>query len=155
MQYYEDIEVEEPESFGSISVPKDEIVDFATQFDPQPIHVDEEAARESMYDGIIASGLHTLCLTIRLYSDEFLQDVAFVVGRGLKDVRFLAPVFPGDTLSIRVEVIDKWDSPSDPNWGELEVGITTTNQAGTEVLSLIDPSIVKRRVPSDGEHITE
>jgi acyl dehydratase len=144
-KYFEDLEVGWTDTYGSKSLAKDEIISFAEQFDPQPFHINEEKANDSHFGGIIASGLHTLCLSTRLYTDNFLYDIPLVAGRGLDEVRFHAPVYPGDSLSIEVEVLDKKNSPRDPSWGEAQFSLSTINQDDKVVMSLIDLSIVERR----------
>lgn len=149
-KYFEDLDVGWEDTYGSRSVSKDEIVTFAEQFDPQPFHVDEEAADDSIFGGIIASGLHTLCLSVRMYTDAFLHDVALVVGRGLDEVRFHEPVYPGDSLSIHVKILDKENNESRPAWGNVRFELSTMNQHNDTVLSLRDPSIIERGHDSQG-----
>lgn len=143
--YYEDLKPGATRACGSGTVTKDEIVDFAERFDPQPFHVDETAAQQSIFGGIIASGLHTMCVSMRLYTDNFLDDVALVAGRGLDAVRFPNAVYPGDTLSVQLEILEKSPSPSDPLWGEIDVSLTTVNRDDETVLSLSNVFVVERR----------
>lgn len=144
-KYYEDLEVGSVDRFGNRTITKEEIIQFAKKFDPQPFHVNEEAAKESIFGGIIASGLHTMCLSVRIYTDEFLYDVPLVAGKGLDKVRFQSPVYPEDILSIKVEVLDKEDSTRKQSWGNVRFKLSTLNQNKDIVLSLIDLSIVERK----------
>jgi acyl dehydratase len=148
-KYFEELEVGWTDTYGSKSLTKDEIIRFAEKFDPQPFHVDEEKAKDSLFGGIIASGLHTLCLSTRIYTDNFLHEIPLVAGRGLDDVRFHAPVYPGDSLSIEVEVLDKKDSPRDSSWGDVQFGLSTINQDNEVVMSLVDLSIIERRTDQE------
>jgi len=143
--YYEDIEPGWTKPCGRQTMAKDEIIAFAERFDPQPFHVDERAAQQSIFGGIIASGLHTMCVSMRMYTDEFLVDIPLVAGRGLDGVRFPNAVYPGDTLSVQVEVLEKSPSASDPSWGEVDVSLTTVNQSDETVLSLSNVFVVERR----------
>nr|WP_282594718.1 MaoC/PaaZ C-terminal domain-containing protein [Halomarina salina] len=102
--YFEDIEVGHSRDCGSVTVSCEELLSFAEQFDPQPIHTDPEAAAESMYGGLIASGWHTAALSARLLVEGYMNETASLSGRGMDDLRWHAPVRPGDTLSVRVEV---------------------------------------------------
>lgn len=144
-RYYEDLECGATRTCGSRTISKDEIVEFAERFDPQPFHVDEDAARESMFGGIVASGLHTLCFSMRLYTDGYLEDVALVAGRGLDRVRFPAAVYPEDTLSVRSETLEKSPSSADPTWGTADVRVRTVNQDGETVLALDNTFVAERR----------
>lgn len=142
--YYEDLSVGESHDVGDYTVTEEEIIEFARKFDPQPFHVDPEAAKESIFDGLIASGLHTLCLATRLTNTGFWHDVANMGGRGMDDIRWHHPVRPDDTISVTVEVEDK--SPSDdPDRGYVDFGRSVYNQHGDEVMSFISYTIIRRR----------
>lgn len=145
MRFYEDMAVGETDEFGARTVTKDEILEFAEQFDPQPIHVDEEAAAESMFGGIIASGWHTASLTMRLLVDNLINDMASMGARGVDDLRWQLPVYPGDTLSVRTEVTEKRVSDSDPNRGYVNSEVETLNQNDRVVMSLTSLAMVERR----------
>jgi len=109
--YFEDLDVGETDSFGAYEVTRDGIVDFGQQFDPQPFHVDEEAASESMFGGLVASGWHTASMTMRLLVDNFLSESRALGAAGIDDLRFRTPVQPGDSLTVDTEIVDKehWD----------------------------------------------
>lgn len=145
-RYFEDIEVGLTRDCGSLSVTESEIVEFGERYDPQPFHTDPEAAGESMYGGLIASGWQTCALTARLLVKNYLNDVASAGGRGIEDLRWRRPVRPGDTLSVRAEVVAK-RSARDPAVGETDVSVTTTNGEGETVLSMVAIGLVERREP--------
>jgi acyl dehydratase len=144
--YYEDLEVGDIYETGGYTLTKDEITEFAEQFDPQPFHVNEEAAQESMFGGLIASGLHTLCLTVRLYTMEFFQgeeDVALMGGSGMDSLRFHEPVYPGDTIRVQIGIGEKTPSESRPDRGYVDFRIATFTD-DTEVMSVVAHGIVRR-----------
>lgn len=145
-RYYEDLELDEVYDAGGYTVTKEEAITFAEQFDPQPFHIDEEAARESMFGGLIASGLHTLCLSVRLFITEFIQGaegVANMGGSGMDDLRWHRPVYPGDTLRVQVEVVEKSPSESRSDRGYVDFGLRAFTD-GEEVLTVVLHNIVSR-----------
>jgi acyl dehydratase len=121
--YFEDLRVGDTESFGSYTVTREEIVEFASQYDPQPFHVDPDAAAESPFGGLVASGWHTSAMTMRLLVDGYLDDAATRGALGVDELRWLEPVQPGDTLTARTEIVDK-ESWSD-DYGKVDVRIET------------------------------
>jgi len=147
-RYFEDLEVGATYEVGDYTVTKDEIVAFAEQFDPQPFHVDEEAARESMFGELVASGLHTLCLSVRLFVTRFVlpeDGLANMGGIGMDELRWHQPVYPGDTLRIRIEVADKTPSDSREDRGYVDFDRSVFNDDDEEVLSIRSHNIVRRR----------
>ncbi len=122
--------------FGSISVEEAEIISFARRFDPQPFHTDPEAAAKSMYGGLIASGWHTASLMMRLFVDHYLSHVASLGSPGVDELRWLYPVIPGDTLSIRVTVTETRRSRSKPDRGVLHSFCESLNQHGQVVMTM-------------------
>ncbi|WP_224448943.1 MaoC family dehydratase [Haloprofundus salilacus] len=144
-QYYEDLDPDGLWELETATVTRDEIIEFAERYDPQPFHVDEDAARESMFDGLIASGLHTYCVCNRLATEAFFHQVAFLCGRGLADFRWHRPVRPGDTLSGWVELGEMRVSESDPQRGYVDVEITGVNQDDEVVISWTAQALVARR----------
>ena len=142
--YFEDIEVGLTRDCGSLTVSREEIVEFGERYDPQPFHTDPEAAAESAYGGLIASGWQTCALTARLLVTNYLNDTASAGGRGIDDLRWRRPVRPGDTLSVRVEVVAKRPGRN-PAVGETDVEVTTTNGDGETVLSMVALGLVERR----------
>jgi acyl dehydratase len=146
-QYFEDLAVGERHEFGERTVTREEIVDFAERYDPQPFHVDEAAAEESIFGGLIASGWHTICLYTRMLVDGFMRDVANMGGRGADDVRWRRPVRPGDALRGSVEVLDT--SATGPERGDVSLGMTCFNQDDEAVLTMTLHVIVMRRSAAD------
>lgn len=146
--YFEDIEEGAVISCDSKTVSKTEIVEFAEQFDPLPIHTDPAAAAESRYGEIIASGYHTLSLTVRLLVDEIRSERAVIGGLGIDDVRWHTPVRPGDTITASNEVVGTRVSESDRDTGIVHDAITVTNQNGETVLTLDNYELVASRSDS-------
>jgi len=115
--YYEDLDVGWSETYGSHTMDREAMISFAEQFDPQPMHVDPEAATESIHGDVIASGVHTIGIATRLLVDGFLRKSANLAGLGIDDLRFHEAVYPGDTLAVRHEIVDKRRSESHPDAG--------------------------------------
>ena len=145
MRYYEDIEIGETEAFGEYHVTKDEILAFAEQYDPQPFHTDEAAAEDSAFGQLVASGWHTASICMRLLVDGPMQDRAGMGARGVDELRWHQPVTPGDTLSVRTEVLEKCVSESDPTRGYVDTKLEGINQNGEVVISWIGLEMVARR----------
>lgn len=143
-RYFEDFEIGETVEHGSYTVTEEEIVEFAEQYDPQPFHVDRAAAEESMFGGLIASGWHTASICQRM-AIEGRSDTASMGGRGVDDLRWHLPVFPGDTLSVTVEVLEKRPSESNPEMGHMDVEITGRNQDDDAVVSWTVLGMYERR----------
>lgn len=132
--YFEDLEVGERAAFGEYEVRKDDVVEFGEQFDPQPFHVDEAAARESMFGGLVASGWHTASITMRLLVDNYLAESRALGAVGVDELRFRDPVRPGDVLHVETEIVEK--EPWDDDRGLVHCQITTTNEDDT-VLTMV------------------
>jgi len=107
VRHFEDLEVGESNEFGSRTVTKDEIVEFGRKYDPQPFHTDEEAAKESIFGGLVAPGWMTVCVYNRMLVDNFLTTTANLGGRSASDVQWHRPLRPGTTVSGRVTVLEK------------------------------------------------
>ncbi len=135
-RYFEDYIPGGVYEFGSISVEEAEIISFSKRFDPQPFHTDPEAAEKSMYAGLIASGWHTAALMMRLVVDHYLSHVASLGSPGVDELRWLQPVRPGDTLSLRVTVTEARRSRSKPDRGILHSYCETLNQHGQVVMTM-------------------
>jgi acyl dehydratase len=116
-QYFEDFAAGDTIELGSFSLSADEIVEFARKYDPQPMHVDLEAARRSMYGGLIASGWHTAASYMRLVVDQVLNGTDSLGSPGIDQLRWLKPVRPGDTVRARFHVLETRLSNSRPDWG--------------------------------------
>lgn len=143
--YLDDFEPGQVIELGSRSVSKDEIIAYARQFDPQPFHVDEQAAAQSIYGGLIASGWHTVSLFMRLLVDGLLSRTASMGSPGVDEVRWLKPVRPGDRLSARGIVEEVIPSRSKPDRGLLRITYEMANQDGERVLSIKGLGMFGRR----------
>lgn len=141
--YYESLTVGDTETFGERTITREEIITFAEQYDPQPFHTDEEAAEQSLFGGLVASGWHTAAVCMRLFVDHAADD-AWLGARGIDELRWIDPVRPGDTLSVTTEIVDKRPSGSDPTLGHVDSKLTATNQHDDPVLSWIGLAIVRR-----------
>ena len=104
MRYFEDFEVGAAYQLGSRVMSKADIIAFARQFDRQPFHLDEEAASRSIFGGLVASGLHTLCVAATIVDDDFLAGAAMAAGAGMDKVRWTRPVRPGDELTVHLTI---------------------------------------------------
>lgn len=144
MKYFEDVKVGDVMRFGRYEVTKDEIIEYARQFDPQPFHLDEEAARQSMFGGLIASGWHTGAMFIRMVAEHMTPYVATSGARGFDDLRWLKPVRPGDVLSVESVVREKVE-PHRPDRGTVKIESRVMNQHGDVVMSLVSLVIFLRR----------
>lgn len=122
--------------FGAMAVEEDEVLAFGRRFDPQPFHTDPEAARATEYGGLIASGWHTAALMMRMYSDHYLSRVATLVSPGVDELRWLLPVRPGDTLSLRVTVVVARRSATRPDRGIVRSAVEVLNQRREVVLTV-------------------
>lgn len=122
--------------FGAAVVDGTEIIEFARRYDPQPFHVDPEAAARSPFGGLIASGWHTGSLMMRMLVEHYLSPASSLGSPGLDEVRWLAPVRPGDTLSVRVTILEARRSQSRPDRGLLRSQIEVLNQRRQVVMSM-------------------
>lgn len=149
-RYLEDFRVGEAIELGSRTIARDEIVEFARRYDPQPFHVDDEAARGSVYGGLIASGWHTAAIFMRLLVDGMVRDAASMGSPGIDEIRWLVPVRPGDTLTARAVVLDVVPSRSKPDRGHIRVRYETRNQNGDTVMTMIGLGIFGRQPAAAG-----
>ena len=127
-RYFEDFAVGHVETHGPKLVTREEIIAFAAEFDPQPMHLDEEAARRSMLGGLAASGWHTCVILMRLFADGVLLDSSSMGAPGIEEMRWLKPVRPGDRISARVTILEKRESKSRPDMGFIRLQIELLNQ---------------------------
>ncbi|MGA7389393.1 MAG: MaoC family dehydratase [Pseudolabrys sp.] len=147
-RYFEDYVEGDVHRFGSITVEADEIIAFAKRFDPQTMHTDSEAAKRSPFGGLIASGWHTAGLMMRLYVEHYLTHVASLASPGLDELRWLKPVRPGDTLSLRVTVLKTVPSKSKPDRGVVTSFVEVINLAGEMVMTFKIVNIIAKRPPA-------
>jgi acyl dehydratase len=144
-RYFEDFAVGQTFGSGRLKVEPERIKSFAAEFDPQPFHLDEEAARHTMFGGLAASGWHTAALTMRLLVDSGLEPAGGIVGAGFDELRWPRPVRPGDELHLESEVLAARPSRSRPDQGWIKVRTTTSNQNGEPVQVLVANLVVPRR----------
>lgn len=145
MYYFEDFQPGQVFDLGSASVTEEEIIAFAERYDPQPFHLSPERARESPFGGIIASGIHTLGLFMRLFADRLLNDAISLASPGMDDVRWRKPVRPGDTLRARGTVEECTPSRSRPEMGIVRFTHTLVNDADEVVMTLTSTQFLGRR----------
>lgn len=131
--------------YGPISVSESEIIEFASKFDPQDIHINREKAARGHFKGLIASGWHTSSLMMRLYADHFLSAVGSIASPGLDELRWPVPVRPGDSLRLRVTVLESRLSRSKPDRGMMRALVELTNQRGEIVMTAKTMNVMMRR----------
>ena len=133
------------QEFGSVTVDEDEVLEFGKRYVPLPYHIDKEAAKSSIYGGVIASGWHTAALMMRLYTENYLSQVANLGSPGGDELRWDKPVFPGDELSVRATVIEARRSESRPDRGVVRTLIEVLNQKKEVVMSMKMVNFVRCR----------
>jgi acyl dehydratase len=145
-RYFEDLVVGQVfEPSGRVRMEKDEIIAFAKQYDPQSFHLDEEAARKSIFGRLVASGWHTAAVTMSLIARSENRLVDGTIGLGFNELRWPMPVLPGDELRIETEVLEMRPSRSRPDRGLVKMRTRTLNQHGQVVQELIGNAMVPRR----------
>jgi acyl dehydratase len=144
-RYFEDYIAGTVHEFGSVTIEADEVIAFAKRYDPQPFHVDPEAAKETIFGGLIASGWHTGSLIMRLYADHYLSHVASLASPGIDELRWLKPVRPDDKLSVRVTILDTRRSRSKPDRGLVHSFIEVFNQNQEVVMTMKVINILRCR----------
>lgn len=147
---FEDFVPGEIVTFGAYEVTKEEIIAFASQFDPQPFHLDEAAGKASMLGGLAASGWHSCSIMMRMMFDGFMNGSTSLGSPGIDEVRWLKPVFPGDVLSVRREVLEARPSASKPDRGIVRFRFELMNQKGEVVMEQTNPILFGRRHPGAG-----
>jgi acyl dehydratase len=144
-RFLEDFVVGQTFGSGRLRLDEEQIKRFAAEFDPQPFHLDEEAAKKTIFGGLAASGWHTAALTMRLLVDSEIKPAGGIVGAGFDDFRWPMPVRPGDELHLVSEILEVRASKSRPDQGVIKVRATTLNQNGEAVQVSIGHLIVPRR----------
>ena len=147
VRYWEDFSPGEVIELGSRTITREAILAFAREFDPQVFHTDEEAARHTVFGGLIASGWHTGSLSMRLFYDGLIKNVVSLGSPGFDELRWVKPVRPGDTLSTRFTVLDCVASRSKPDRGVIRARLETRNQDGDVVMSITAINLFGRRPP--------
>jgi acyl dehydratase len=146
MKYLEDYQVGQRSSFGRYEVTREEVLEFATKYDPQPFHLDDAAAAQTYFGRISASGWHTCAMTMRMLVDNITGEKSAGMGSpGLDELRWLKPVYPGDTLRVEAEVIEVRPSQSRPEMGSTKNRLTVFNQNDEPVMTMISIGLIRRR----------
>ena len=144
-RYFDDFHTGDVLPIGEREITKYEIIAYASVYDAQPFHIDEEAAKKLMLGGLAASGWHTACVIMRMNYDSWLKDTASLGAPGIDELRWVKPVRPGDRLSGRVEILDTRTSKSRPEMGLVGMSCTVENQSGDVVLTQRHTQIIRRR----------
>jgi len=146
MLYFEDIEIGRKSSFGRYEVTRKEVIEFATKYDPQPFHLDDEAAAQTYFGRISASGWHTCAMTMRMVVENMAANRQAGLGSpGVDEIRWLKPVYPGDMLRCESEVIEKRASKGRPDMGSMRGKMTVFNQDDEPVMTFISIGLIRRR----------
>jgi acyl dehydratase len=150
-RHFEDFIPGASATFGPVHVDAAEIVEFARRYDPQPIHTDPAAAAIGPFGGLIASGWHTVGLVMRVLVESYLARGAALASPGVDELRWIKPVRPGDTLHVRVTVLEATRSRSKPDRGMVRTSVETVNQRDEVVLSMIAMNLFRcRNTPVEG-----
>jgi len=142
--YYEDLAAGQKYRSGTYEMTAERIKAFAAEFDPQPFHLDEEKAKDSLFQGLAASGWHTAAVTMRLMVDSELRLAGGTIGAGGEELRWPRPTRPGDVLRLEIEILELRTSRTRPELGIVKTLLTTTNQRG-EVVQTSRPTLMVRR----------
>src|SRR3712207_229521 len=149
MQYWEDLAVGQKASFGSYEVTREEVLEFARKYDPQPFHLSDEEAAKTHFGRLAASGWHTCAMTMAVIARHVVEQRQAGLGSpGVDELRWLKPVFPGDTLTVRSTIVEKTPSRSKPEIGSFRSRTVVTNQDDVPVLSFTSIVLMRRR-PGD------
>ncbi len=144
--YFDDFEIGQRFITRGITLTESLIIDFAMNYDPQPFHIDVEAAKASNYGGLIASGFQTVALGFRMVLETGIFRASSMGSPGMDELRWLRPVRPGDTLHSELEVVEKRPSSSKPDRGILRVRYQIKNQAGEDVMTFTSMHLLRRKV---------
>ena len=146
MIYFEDLVVGAESEFGSYEVTREEVIEFATKYDPQPFHLSDEAAAKTHFGRIAASGWHTAAMTMAVIARAVVNDKQAGLGSpGIDELRWLKPVYPGDTLTVSGKILEKTPSRSKPEIGSFRTQTTVTNQHGEPVMTFVSIVLMRRR----------
>lgn len=148
MIYFEDLVVGAESDFGTYEVTREEVLEFARKYDPQPFHLSDEAAAKTHFGRIAASGWHTAAMTMAVIARKVVgEEQAGLGSPGIDELRWLKPVYPGDTLHVRGSILDKRESRSKPEIGSFRTRTEVTNQDGAVVMTFISIVLIRRRPP--------
>lgn len=148
MDYFEDIAVGKKSSFGHYEVTREEVIDFASKYDPQPFHLDDDAAAKTHFGRLSASGWHTCAMTMAMLVENMKEHKQAGLGSpGVDNLRWIKPVYPGDTLRVESEVLEKRRSQSRPEMGIFKSQATVFNQHDEPVMSMVSNGLIAVRNP--------
>lgn len=146
MIYFEDLKVDSETQFGSYEVTREEVLEFARKYDPQPFHLSDEEAAKTHFGRLAASGWHTCAMTMAVLARHSVEHGHAGLGSpGIDELRWKKPVYPGDTLHVHGRIIETTPSRSRPEMGSFRTLTTVTNQYGEVVMSLISIVLISRR----------
>jgi len=146
MLYFEDLEIGAETYFGSYEVTREEVLDFARKYDPQPFHLSDEAAATTHFGRLSASGWHTCAMTMGVIARRVVEEEQAGLGSpGIDELRWRKPVYPGDTLHVHGKITDKTPSRSKPEIGSFRTETTVTNQDAERVLTFESIVLIRRR----------
>ena len=146
VQYLEDLAVGQRDAFGHHEVTREEVIEFAQRYDPQPFHLSDEAAAETHFGRLSASGWHTCAMTMAMIVENFRgKRQAGLGAAGIDELRWLTPVYPGDTLRCETEVLEVRPSRSRPEMGSYRSRMTVFNQHDVPVMSFVSIGLIRRR----------
>lgn len=146
MRYFEDLVVGEKASFGRYQVTREEVIEFARKYDPQPFHLSDEAAANTHFGRLSASGWHTTAMTMSMLVEQFQANPQAGLGAaGIEELRWLKPVHPGDTLRCQTELLEKRESRSRPEMASTRSRMTVFNQDDVAVMTFIANGLIGRR----------
>ena len=143
-RYFDDLKKGDRFQSGPYEVTEKQIIEFAREFDPQSFHLDQTKARQTMFEGLIASGWHTAAITMRLFV-KTLNFAEGAIGLGVDELRWPNPVRPGDTLQVETEIVDSRESKSKPSHGIIRLRNVTTNQRGEIVQTMFANALVPKK----------
>ena len=150
MLYWEDLEAGAETIFGTYDVTREEVLEFARKYDPQPFHLSDDAAAKTHFGRIAASGWHTAAMTMRVIVDALSRQPQAGLGSpGVDELRWLKPVYPGDTLTMRGTIVEKTPSRSKPELGTIRTQTIVTNEDGVDVMRFTSIVLMQRR-PASG-----
>ena len=148
MEFYEDLVVGVSHRFGARAVTREEVIAFASQYDPQPFHLDDAAAAQTHFGRLSASGWHTCAMVMAMLVERHQHTGHQGLGSpGVDELRWLRPVYPGDTLSVETEILEKRRSASKPDRGIFHTATRVFNQDGVMVMSMTSRAMVRTRDP--------
>jgi acyl dehydratase len=145
MIYFEDLELGSETYFGAYDVTREEVIEFASKYDPQPFHLSDEAAAKTHFGRLAASGWHTAAMTMAVIARHVVdQKQAGLGSPGIDELRWKRPVYPGDTLHVRGRIVDKTPSRSRPEIGSFRSDVTVTNQDDQPVMTFTSIVLIRR-----------